>query len=308
MVSIRLRTPCCASRWFIGTLAWPSGRATHRPVEQVAGAHPQPPLRHDVEGEPGGVLVELADQRVDSGRVEGRPGQFVQRGHDADVGHVGRVRAAQHLRPATGRSRCRRTGSGWPAAPRTGRSSPSTRSASRLTWGSRNSTADRHPEPDDGRRRGHRARAAARAGPGPARPARRRPARAGPSAGAARAPRPPRPPPCATGTGPRPGQPVRRPAERGRQRAARQDPRPQRGNLARPLPGPRHRLRRAQHAPRPPARRRPTAGRPRCAVSVAPATAPISPANPTCCNRSFATRNLPSQRNKPAGSRVEGSI
>ena len=28
MVSIRLRTPCCASRWLIGTLAWPSGRAS----------------------------------------------------------------------------------------------------------------------------------------------------------------------------------------------------------------------------------------------------------------------------------------
>lgn len=28
MVSIRLRTPRWAARWFIGTLAWPSGRAT----------------------------------------------------------------------------------------------------------------------------------------------------------------------------------------------------------------------------------------------------------------------------------------
>jgi len=69
-----------------------------RPVQQVAGAHPQPPLRHDVEREPGGVLVELADQRVGPGRVEGGPGQLVQRGHDADVRHVGRVRAAQDLR------------------------------------------------------------------------------------------------------------------------------------------------------------------------------------------------------------------
>ena len=28
MASIRLRTPRCASRWLIGTLAWPSGLAS----------------------------------------------------------------------------------------------------------------------------------------------------------------------------------------------------------------------------------------------------------------------------------------
>jgi hypothetical protein len=32
MVSIRLRTPRCASRWLIGTLAWPGGRSPSAPA------------------------------------------------------------------------------------------------------------------------------------------------------------------------------------------------------------------------------------------------------------------------------------
>ena len=92
---MRLRIPRRASRWFIGTLAWPSGRATSAAIQQVAGPHPPAPLRDDVESEPGRVLVELADPRVDDAGVELRSGQLVERGDDADVGRVGEIRAAE---------------------------------------------------------------------------------------------------------------------------------------------------------------------------------------------------------------------
>src|SRR5205823_11380436 len=73
-------------------------RAGHQgPVQQVAGTHPQPPPGHDVEGEPGGVLVELPDLRVDAVGVELGPGQLAQRGDDADVGCVGDVAATERV-------------------------------------------------------------------------------------------------------------------------------------------------------------------------------------------------------------------
>ena len=58
MVSMRLCTPRSTSRWFIGTFAWPSGRATARRGRAGNPGAPGPPPGLDVEGEPGGVLIE----------------------------------------------------------------------------------------------------------------------------------------------------------------------------------------------------------------------------------------------------------
>ena len=66
-------------------------------VQEVAGPHPQPPLRDDVQREPRRVLVELPDQRVDLAGVERRSGQGVEGGHDPGVHGVGRVLGAELL-------------------------------------------------------------------------------------------------------------------------------------------------------------------------------------------------------------------
>ncbi len=169
-----------------------------------------------------------------------------------------------------------------------GRSSAVARSASRLSWGSRNSTAELTRNPTT----------AAAAATEPARcPLRPRPSPiSAPTTGPSRTfcgrnPMAPAAAPAAvaTGTGPAPvsrsaAQPsgaASAPLARIRDHSAGISP----GRcLARAT---------ASAAPRPAApASAPTAAaaRPRCAVSVAPATAPISPANPTCCNRSFATK------------------
>jgi len=215
-----------------------------RPVQQVAGAHPQPPLRHDVEREPGGVLVELADQRVGPGRVEGGPGQLVQRGHDADVRHVGRVRAAQDLRQGPDVVRADVPGlAGQRHLERDVLGLHPLGEQAQLR------VAEQHGRgravADDRRRGGHRTRLL----PAPSQPQPDQRAHGRPEQDLLR-PQPERPGGRARRRGhrnrTRPGQPVRGIAERRRQRAAGQDPRPQRGDLARPLPGPRHRLRRAE--------------------------------------------------------------
>jgi len=97
MVSIRAADAPLRLPLIHGHVRLPQRARDHRPVEQVARTHPQPPLRNDVESEPGGVLVELADPRVDARRIELRAGQLVHRGHDADVGRAGDVAAAEHL-------------------------------------------------------------------------------------------------------------------------------------------------------------------------------------------------------------------
>ena len=87
------------------------------------------------------MLVELADPPVDGARVELRAGQLVQRGDDADVGRVSVVGAAEHLGQGpdvVGADVAGRASNGTTK----GRSSARTRSASRLTWASRNSSAD----------------------------------------------------------------------------------------------------------------------------------------------------------------------
>ena len=58
------------------------------------GLDPQPPFGHDIEAEPGGVLVELPHQRVDRARVQTGSGELVERGDDADVRDVRGVLAA----------------------------------------------------------------------------------------------------------------------------------------------------------------------------------------------------------------------
>ena len=63
----------------------------------VSRFHPLPPLRDDRELEAAGVLVELANQRVHAGRVEGRTVEAVERGEDADVGRVAAERSAADL-------------------------------------------------------------------------------------------------------------------------------------------------------------------------------------------------------------------
>ena len=193
-----------------------------RPVQQVAGAHPHPPLRHDVEREPGGVLVELTDQRVHPGRVETRPGQLVQRGHDADVRHVGRVRAAQHLRQ---RPDVIRADVGGLAGQR--HHERDVLGLDPLGEQAHLRVAEQHgrghAEADDGRRRGDRTRLL----PAPSQSQPDERAHGRPEQDLLR-PQPDRPGRRARRRGhrhrTRPGQPVRRPAERGRQRAARQDP------------------------------------------------------------------------------------
>jgi hypothetical protein len=64
----------------------------------VSGLHPAPPLGNDRELETAGVLVELADQRVDPAGVEGRPVQAVERGENSDVGWIAAEGAAADLR------------------------------------------------------------------------------------------------------------------------------------------------------------------------------------------------------------------
>ncbi|HEX3192799.1 MAG TPA: hypothetical protein VHS30_23765 [Streptosporangiaceae bacterium] len=251
------------------------------------------------------MLVELADQRVHSGRVEGRPGQFVQRGHDANVGHLGRVRAAQHL--------CQRpdvVGADVPGLAGQRHHEREVLGLHPLGEQAQLRVAEQHgrahPEPDNGRRRGHRTRPLP--APSQAQPDQR--AHDRPEQDLLRA-QPDRPGRRARRRGhrnrARPGQPAGRPAQRGRQRAARQDPRPQRRDLARPLPGPRHRLRRAQTRRarqradgrgRPPAVRR----------QRGPGHRADQPGEPDLLQPLLRhKKNLPS-RNKPAGSRVEGSI
>ena len=64
-------------------------RLGDRALEQlVGGLHPRPPFGLDRELEAARVLVELADQRMDLRRVEGRAVQRVEAGEDADVGRV----------------------------------------------------------------------------------------------------------------------------------------------------------------------------------------------------------------------------
>ena len=162
-------------------------------------------------------------------------------------------------RPARGHSRCRRTGTGIPAARRTadpppgparragsparpGRPAPTPPGRPASWW-------PRPPTPAPG--------AARWRAPGP--PRLRTAARAAPSAGGSRAgrrgsrsPRPLRRPGA--------GRPAGRPPERGYQRGAGRDPLPQRRDLAGTLPGPGHRLGRRQPG-RPGGRAQ--AGRPR---------------------------------------------
>ena len=218
-----------------------------RPVQQVTGTDPQPPLRHDVEGEPRGVLVELPDQRVGAGRVEGRPGQFVQRGDDADVRHVGCVGTAELLGQGTDV-----VGADVPGLAGQRHHERDVLGLDPLGEQAHLRVAEqqgrRHPVADHGRRGGHRARRQA----GPSQAGQAQPDR-GPGDRSEQhllGPQPERPGGRTRRRGhrdrTRPGQPVRRPAERCRQRAAREDAGPQGGNLARALPGPGHRLRRAQ--------------------------------------------------------------
>ena len=82
--------------------------------------------------EPRRVLVELADQRIDRGRVEVGPGELVDRRHDADVRRRRLVGAAERRGQLARRSRCRRSGCATPAVRRTAGRSAGARSASRL--------------------------------------------------------------------------------------------------------------------------------------------------------------------------------
>ena len=266
-----------------------------RPVQQVAGTDPQPPLRHDVEGEPGGVLVELADQRVGAGRVEGRPGQFVQRRHDADVRDVGRVRAAEHLREGpdvTGADVGGLAGQRHHERDILGLHPLGEQAHLRVA----EQQGRRRPVADDGRGRGHRTRQL-RPQPGQAQPDRG--PRGGPEQDLLR-PQPERPGARARRRGhrdrARPGQPVRRPAERGRQRAAHQDPRStgrgSRPGAAWPAPPPPPRPAR----PRPPARRWPS---PPCPGAP---SAPPRPARRSGRRTDSAVRVLP-HTSEPTASR-----
>jgi hypothetical protein len=73
-------------------------RAGHqRSVQQVAGPHPEPPFRNDVEPEAGGVFVEFAHPGIDRCRVEVRAGQFVERRDDPGIRCVGQVTTAELL-------------------------------------------------------------------------------------------------------------------------------------------------------------------------------------------------------------------
>ena len=191
-------------------LACPSGLRHQRPVAQVAGPDPQPPFGHDVQGEPGRVLVDLPDRgSIPAGSKEARP-----------------------VRPATPRCRCLDIGRYIP--PRTwasdgtypvptygsrsptgtnGTSSRRTRSASRLA-ADRGTAAPkpcgsppRPPQPPPPRPRSAAARpsrSSRRPPPpppppppprlglaGPARPPPPPPVPAGPSPAAAPTPRPP---------------------------------------------------------------------------------------------------------------------
>jgi hypothetical protein len=66
--------------------------------DRVHRLHPLAPLGDDRELEAARVLVELADQRVHPGRVEGLPIEGVQRGEDPDIGGVATEGAAADLR------------------------------------------------------------------------------------------------------------------------------------------------------------------------------------------------------------------
>ena len=87
------------------------------------------------------MLVELADQRIGPGRVKGRPGQLVEGGDDADVLDVGGVPAAEDLREGPDVAGTDVPG-GLASGTTNGTSSGFTRSASRLTCGSRNTSAE----------------------------------------------------------------------------------------------------------------------------------------------------------------------
>ncbi len=263
-----------------------------RAVQQVAGPDPGPPLRHDVEREPRGVLVELPHQRLDAGRVEGRARQLVQRPDDADVRHVGRVPAAEDLR-----ERADVAGSDVPGPAGKRHHERYVLRAHPLGQQTHLGIAERerghHPVPHHGGGGGHRARApAARRKPVPAgatppgrtRSRRPSPGPAGPSAVAGRAPRPPRPPPSPPararrrGGGPtstRTAPPARRSS--GCATTARGSPRDAASALARASAAPIQ----AAPATTPAA----VAAFPRRAASAAPASPPIALANPICCAR-----------------------
>src|SRR5580693_4023785 len=116
-----------------------------------------------------------------------------------------------------------------------GTSCARTRSASRLSCGSRNSTPDATRNPTTA--------AAAATAPGTRAPVNRSPTPvAAPTTGPSSTfcGRSPSAPAAA------PGQAVRGPAQRRRHRPAGDDPRPQRGDLARPLPGSGHRVHRRE--------------------------------------------------------------
>ena len=216
-----------------------------RAVQQVAGPDPGPPLRHDVEREPRGVLVELPHQRLDAGRVEGRARQLVQRPDDADVRHVGRVPAAEDLR-----ERADVAGADVPGPAGKRHHERYVLRAHPLGQQTHLGIAERerghHPVPHHGggggHRPGHRRRGGNLSRPAPSR-------QAEPDRGArhraqqdllrSQAERPGRRARRRRHRhGPHAEEAVRHPPERRRQRAAHQDARPQRGDLPGTLPGP----------------------------------------------------------------------
>ena len=196
--------------------------------------------------EPGRVLVELADPRVDGAGIEVRPGQLVQRRDDADVGRVRRGRCRRAPRPTPDVVRCRRSGTGLPTARRRAgpRLVPARPAGSPERHGTAAPTAPGRPAPSCWRP--PRSAPVAAEGGGEARPRRRPAVPAPPSAGAGRRRRPPSRPTVPTTTGPAP---VNRPAAQpsGAINAdGRRDALPQRRDLARTLTRPSDRLRNPQ--------------------------------------------------------------
>jgi len=78
----------------VGLAEWPGD---HVPVQQVSGPDPEAPLRDDVEREPGRVLVELPNQRIDASGIEVGARQLVHGGDDPGVGGIWLVMSAQHI-------------------------------------------------------------------------------------------------------------------------------------------------------------------------------------------------------------------
>ena len=216
------------------------------PVEQVTRPHPQPPLRDDVEGEPGGVLVELADQRVGARRVEVRAGQVVHRGDDAHIRRVGGITSAEFPGQFADVAGADVPGPGF-----AGHDERHVLRRDPL----REQADLRVPEHRRGRDPVGRHRGGGHHGRGHRPPPRSQcPAHRGaeqrPEQHLLRAD----PQQATEGPGGRAhldgleaGQPASRPPQRGDERGAGRDPRPQRRDLPRALPGPCHRLRRGQH-------------------------------------------------------------